>query len=86
MDPTQINFHCVAMANPPHNILFIFFILYFLFVYLFAFSRAASVAYGGSQAKGQIGAIAAGLHQSHSNGGSEPRLRPTPQCTATPDP
>ena len=35
---------------------------------------------------GQIGAAAASLHQSHSNAGSEPRLRSTPQLTATPDP
>ena len=33
-----------------------------------------------------IGAIAAGLHHSHSNVGSEPRLPPTPQPTATLDP
>ena len=44
------------------------------------------MAYGGSQAKGLMGAVAAGLHQSHSNAGSEPHLRPTPQLTATPDP
>ena len=33
-----------------------------------------------------IGNVAAGLRQSHSNVGSEPRLQPTPQLTATPDP
>jgi len=33
----------------------------------------------------QIGAVAASLRQSHSNLGSEPHLRPTPQLTATPD-
>ena len=61
---------------------------YFLFIYfcLFAFSRAASAAYGGSQARGRIGAVASSLRQSHSNLGSEPRLQPTPQLTATPDP
>ena len=53
---------------------------------LFAFSRAAPAAYGGSQARGRIGAVAAGLPQSHSNARSEPRLRPTPQLPATPDP
>ena len=52
---------------------------------LFAFSRAAPSAYGGSQARGRIGAVAAGLRQSHSNAGSEPHLQPTPQLTATPD-
>ena len=44
------------------------------------------MACGGSQARGQIGATAAGLHHSHSNVGSEPRLRPTPQLAAMPDP
>ena len=44
------------------------------------------MAYGGSQARGLIGAVAAGLRQSHSNVGSEPDLRPTPQLTAMPGP
>ena len=55
-------------------------------VLFFAFFRAAPEAYGGSQARGQIGATAAGLHHSHSNAGSEPNLRPTPQLPAMPDP
>ena len=38
----------------------------------FVFSRAALTAYGGSQARGLIGTVAAGLHHSHSNTGSEP--------------
>ena len=54
-------------------------------VCLFAFSRAALAAYGGSQAKGRIGAVATSLCQSHSNAGSELRLQPTPQLIATPD-
>jgi len=57
---------------------------YFLFVFLL-FLWAAPAAYGGSQARGPIGAVATGLRQSHSNTGSEPRLQPTPQLTATPD-
>ena len=36
--------------------------------------RAAPAAYGGSQARGRVGAIAAGLHHSHSNAGSELHL------------
>ena len=36
--------------------------------------------------RGWIGAVAAGLLQSHSNAGSESSLRPTPQLKATPDP
>ena len=53
------------------------------FFYFFLLFRATPVAYGGSQAKGQIRAVATGLPQSHSNEGSEPRLR---QLMATPDP
>ena len=58
-----------------------------LFVYLF---RAPLAAYGDSQARGPIGAIAAGLHHSPSNSGS--KLQPhrsselLPQLTAAPDP
>ena len=40
------------------------------------------MAYVGSQARGQIGAIAAGLHHSHSNARSEAYLQPIPQFTA----
>ena len=36
--------------------------------------RATPAAYGGSQSRGGIRAAAAGLHHSHSNAGSEPRL------------
>jgi len=44
------------------------------------------MAYGGAQARGQIGAVGTSLHQSHSNAGSEPRLQPTLQLMAMPDP
>ena len=47
------------------------------FFFFFCYVRAAPVAYGGSQARGWIGTLAAGLHHSHSNPGSEPHLRPT---------
>ena len=59
---------------------------FFIFLNLFAFSRAAPMARGGCQARGQIRAGVTGLCQSHSNAGSEPHLGPTPQLTATPDP
>ena len=52
----------------------------------FAFSRATPAAYGGSQARGLIGAVTAGLHHSHSNAGSESCLQPTPQLTVVLDP
>ena len=42
--------------------------------YFFVFPRAALRAYGGSQARGLMGAVDAGLHHSHSNVGSEPSL------------
>ena len=44
------------------------------------------MAYGSSQAWGQIRAAAADLHHSHSNVGSEPQLQPTLQLLAMPDP
>ena len=61
-------------------------VFWFVCFCLFAISWAAPAAHGGSQARGPIGAVATGLRQSHSNAGSEPRLQPTPQLTATPDP
>ena len=42
--------------------------------FFFLLFRAASAAFGSSQARGRIQAAAAGLHHSHSNVGSEPRL------------
>ena len=65
---------------------FFIFLFLFLFIYLFAASTAAPMAYGGPQARGLIGDIAAGLCQNHSNAESELHLRPTPQLMATPDP
>ena len=44
----------------------------YLFIYfcLYAISWATPMAYGGSQARGLIGAVATALHHSHSNTGS----------------
>ena len=61
-------------------------LLFSLLFLAFCLFRATPAAYGGSQARGLIGAVASGLHQSHSNAGSVLRLRPTPQLTATLDP
>ena len=60
-------------------------IFFFFFVFL-SFSRATPVASGGSQARGRIRGVAAGLHQSHSKARSQLSLRPSPQLMATPDP
>ena len=57
-----------------------------MFERVFCPFRAAPAAYGGSQARGRIGAAAAGLRHSHSLARCELRVRPTPQRTATPDP
>ena len=55
--------------------------LYFFFFLLF---RATLAAYRGSQARGLIGTPATSPR--HSNTGSKPRLRPTPQLMAMQDP
>ena len=54
--------------------------------FLFACFKGCPVASGSSQARGPVGATVANLHHSHSNAGSEPSLRLTPQLMATPDP
>ena len=51
-------------GNSPDNI----------FLFFFFFFRAAPVAYGNSQARGQIRATAASLYHSHSNAGSKLHL------------
>ena len=53
--------------------------VYFFKLYLKMFPMATPAAYGISQARGQIGAAASGLHHSHSNTRSEPHFRLTPQ-------
>ena len=54
--------------------------------FFFNLFRAAAAAYGGSQARGPITAVAASLHHSNSNARSELHLQPTPQLMATLDP
>ena len=61
-------------------------LLFFFFFFFFGLFTAIPAAYGGSRARGLIGAIAASLHHSHSNVGSKPHLQPIPQLTAMPDP
>ena len=52
--------------------------------FVFFFFRVATVAYGGSQARGRIWTAATSL--CHSNARSELLLQPIPQLMATPDP
>ena len=68
-----------------HIFLSFYFIL-FIYLFIYLLFRATSSAYGGSQARGLIGAVAADLCHSHRNARSEPRLQHTLQLTATPDP
>ena len=58
----------------------------FNFLGVGALFRATLAAYGDSQARDLIGAVAAGLHHSHTNTSLEPLLRPTKQLMATLDP
>ena len=64
------SFHDLSSGLPVHIncLLFFSFILnFFWFLFIFfslLFLRAPRAAYGGSQVRGQIGAVAAGLHQS----------------------
>ena len=69
-----------------HAFLKIYFIIIYLFTFVFCIFRATPAAYGGSQSRSLIGAMAASLPYSHNNARSEPRLLPTPQLMATPDP
>jgi len=61
-------------------------ILFFFVVVSFCLFRAMLMAYGGSQARGLIRAVAADLHHSPSNSGSKPHLQPTPHLVAMLDP
>ena len=75
----QISCACVYVIM----LSFIFLLFFPLF---FVFFRTAPMAYGGSQARGRIGAVASGLRHRHSNAGSELCLQPTPQLRAMLDP
>ena len=57
---------------------FISFSLLFLFLFFF-FPRATPTAYGSSQTRSLIGAVASGLHHGHSNARYESCLQLTPQ-------
>ena len=59
---------------------------FFPFSFVSGLFRAAPEAHGGSQARGQIGAVAANLCHKHSNARPEPCLQPTPPLVTTPGP
>ena len=62
------------------------FVFWFCPCFILLFFMAARTAYGGSQARGGIRAVAVGLYHSHSNEGSEPHLQPMLTLVAMPDP
>ena len=68
------------------NIYLSIYLSIYIYIYIFFFLsfRAAPIAYGSFQARGPIGAAAAGIHHGHSSGGSELHLWPTPQLMAMP--
>ena len=77
MVPSWIHFHCAMTGIPTYNFIYFMFaqnvgvfpcLVFFFFFWVF--SRAALKAYGGSQARGLIGTVGAGLHHSHGNVGS----------------
>ena len=64
-------------------------IWFLFFSFTFLLFRAAPAAYGGFQARGRIGAVAAGLRQSYSNTGSQAvsaDLHHSPQQRQIPNP
>ena len=66
------------------GVCFLFFVFFVFLHFLGLLPRHMEVprlgveSYGASQARGLIRAVAASLHESHSNSGSEPHLQPTP--------
>ena len=83
--PVQNSGHICGLQYLNFENAFYFLFLFFLFCF---FEGGGSIppAHGSSQARGQIRPTAAGLHHSHSNKGSEPRMQPIPQLMATLDP
>ena len=65
---------CMYFITGVHIYLYWYFFFCCCCSFLSFFLRAAPTAYGGFQARGPIGAAAAGLHHSHSKAGSEPHL------------
>ena len=75
----RVSFSVQKLLSLIRSHLFIYLFIYFVFL---PFLGPLPWHMGYSRARGLIGAVAASLCQSHSNAGSEPCLRPTPQLTA----
>ena len=61
-DTSQVHYCWATVRTPVFFCLFVCFVCFFFF--FFVFFRAEPVAYGGSQARGWIGAVASDLHHS----------------------
>ena len=73
-----VGFNCLYLPKVPIVFYSSWCCYSFFFFFSFCLFRAALATYGGSQARGLIGATASSLLHSHSNTRSEPHLRPTP--------
>ena len=76
----------ILALMPDSNPSIYIYIYIYIYYYYYCLFRAAPAAYGGSQARSQIGAVVAGLHHSYSNAGSKLHQQPTPQFMAMPGP
>ena len=78
--PTAPHIPCLCISSIWMFTCILYHVLYFYFLFFlsffFAISWAAPAAYGGSQARGLIWAVATSLRQSHSNTRSKPNLQP----------
>ena len=66
MTPLSNGFSSAALPPPCIGVVGCVFVVWLGFCFVLSFFRAPSVAYGGFQGRGQIGAVADGLHHSHS--------------------
>ena len=80
-----IKIEITGEGNGISKLIYIFLVSILLFLCVCLF-KAAPMAYGGSQARSQIGGVAADLHHSRSNAGFKLHLQPTLQRMATRDP
>ena len=78
--------HCPLSCFNSSDHLLLALLIWFVYLFIYVFFRAAPVVYGGSQARDRVRVIAAGLHHSHSNIRSKRHLPPTPRLTAMLDP
>ena len=72
-EPRQELHTCIIILRFIDDVPIVHLKKFFLIYFIFCLFRAILTTYGGSQAKGWIGAAAANLHHSHSNARFEPQ-------------